>query len=265
MLKLRGYHKASSPGIDDTQIPGSAITTDVNIEQVRINGLEAVLEFRPGGPLSGFANLSINHAYGYGAVTGAFLAETPPAQPFDLDHDQRLSSVVGLTFSSNDLLLSATGIYGSGLTNGVTPNAPGLRGMIRRSRPTPVLGTGLFDFNKPFKVDPNFIVNASAGYTIKAGTTHCGRRSSSTTCSTRSTCSRARSSAAHRSAAAHVQRSPDGRHVMANHSGEAGHDRPPGSPRRDVRCRRGLVVEGGIDSPVQAHRGTVARPAEDGR
>ena len=171
VLKLRGYHKASSPGIDDTQIPGSAITTDVNIAQVRINGLESVLEFRPGGPLSGFANVALNHAYGTGAVTGAFLAETPPAQPFDLDHDQRLSSVVGLTYSASDLLLSATGIYGSGLTNGVTPNAPGLAGYDPTIDPTPVLGTGLFDFNKPFKVDPNFIVNASAGYTIKSGRT----------------------------------------------------------------------------------------------
>lgn len=171
VLKLRAYHKASSPGIDDTQIPGSAITTDVNIEQVRINGIEGVLEVRPGGPFSGFANIALNHAYGYGAVTGAFLADTPPAQAFDLDHDQRLSSVVGLTFSSNNLLLSATGIYGSGLTNGVTPNAAGLPGYDPTQPATPVLGTGLLDFNTPFKVDPNFIVNASAGYTIKAGNT----------------------------------------------------------------------------------------------
>ena len=185
MLKLRGYHKASSPGIDDTQIPGSAITTDVNIEQVRINGLEGVLEFRPGGPLSGFANLALDHAYGTGAVTGAFLAETPPAQPFDLDHDQRLSSVLGLhLFRERSACSPATGIYGSGLTNGVTPNAPGLPGYDPTIDPTPVLGTGLFAFNKAFKVDPNFIVNASAGYTIKAGRQRSGRRSSSTTSST---------------------------------------------------------------------------------
>jgi hypothetical protein len=171
VAKVSVYHKISSPGIDDTQIPGSAITTDVNIDQVRITGIEAVLEVRPGGPLSGFANLSINHAYGTGAVTGAFLAETPPTQPFDLDHDQRMSVVAGLTFSSSQLLVTATGIYGSGLTNGLTPNAPGLPGFDPTQDPTPVLGTGLFDFNKPFKVDPNFIVNASAGYSINSGKT----------------------------------------------------------------------------------------------
>jgi hypothetical protein len=166
VVKLSAYHKSSSPGIDDTQLPGSAITTDVNIEQVRITGLEAVVEVRPAGPLSGFLNLALNHAYGSGAITGAFLNETPPAQPFDLDHDQRLSSVAGLTYSAGRVLLSATGIYGSGLTNGLTPNAPDLPAFDPTIDPTPVLGTGLFDFNKPFKVDPSFILNASAGVTF---------------------------------------------------------------------------------------------------
>ncbi|MGH7582128.1 MAG: TonB-dependent receptor [Gemmatimonadales bacterium] len=169
VAKVSGYYKRSSPGIDDTQIPGSAITTDVNIDQVRITGIEMVLEVRPAGPRSGFANLAINHAYGFGAVTGAFLAATPPAQAFDLDHDQRVSSVVGVTYSQSSLLVTATGIYGSGLTNGVTPNYPGLPGYDPTQDPTPELKTGLFDFNKPFKVDPNFIVNASAGYTINSG------------------------------------------------------------------------------------------------
>jgi hypothetical protein len=80
-----------------------------------------------------------------------------------------LSSVVGLTFSSHDLLLGATGIYGSGLTNGLTPNAAGVAGYDPAQASTPVLGTGLFDFNSPFKVAPSFIVNVSAGYTFKTG------------------------------------------------------------------------------------------------
>ncbi|HEY4099776.1 MAG TPA: TonB-dependent receptor [Gemmatimonadales bacterium] len=170
VAKLSGYRKNSSPGIDDTQIPGSAITTDVNIAEVHVTGIEAVLEVRPSGPLTGFLNLSVNHAYGEGAVTGAFLAETPPAQAFDLDHDQRFSSVVGLTWSQGKLLATATGIYGSGLTNGLTPNAPELPGFDPTQPSTPVLGTGLFDFNKPFKVDPNFIADASAGITFTSGT-----------------------------------------------------------------------------------------------
>ncbi len=71
----RATTRTSSPGIDDTQLPGSAITTDVNIAQVRITGLEAVLEVHPVGPVAGFVNMALNHAYGYGAVTGAFLAD----------------------------------------------------------------------------------------------------------------------------------------------------------------------------------------------
>jgi outer membrane receptor for ferrienterochelin and colicin len=166
VAKLSAYHKRSSPGIDDTQVPGTAITTDVNIEQVRITGLETVLEIRPPGPVTGFVNLALTHAYGFGAVTGGFFPVTPPAQPFDLDHDQRLSGTAGITYSGQGLLVTATGIYGSGLTNGVTPNAPSVAGFDPSQPPTPVLGTGLFDFNKPFKVAPSFILNASASYSF---------------------------------------------------------------------------------------------------
>jgi len=166
VAKLSAYHKRSSPGIDDTQVPGTAITTDVDIEQVRITGVESVLEIRPPGPVTGFVNLAIAHAYGYGEVTGGFFTTTPPAQTFDLDHDQRLSATAGVVYSGQNLLLTATGIYGSGLTNGVTPNTPGVPLFDPTLSPTGPLGTGLFDFNKEFKVAPNFILNASAGYTF---------------------------------------------------------------------------------------------------
>jgi hypothetical protein len=71
-------------------------------------------------------------------------------------------------YSAHDLLVTATGIYGSGLTNGVTPNTPGIAGFDPSQPSTGPLGTGLFDFNKEFKVDPNFILNASVGYTFAA-------------------------------------------------------------------------------------------------
>ncbi|HEY2805025.1 MAG TPA: TonB-dependent receptor, partial [Gemmatimonadales bacterium] len=169
VAKLSAYHKRSAPGIDDTQIPGTAITTDVNIDHVRITGLEGVVEIRPRGPVSGFVNVALNHAYGYGAVTGGFFTTTPPAQPFDLDHDQRFSATAGLTVGKKGLLATLTGIYGSGLTNGVTPNAPGIGGYDSTIASTGVLGTGLFDFNKEFKVKPSFILNGSASYSFAAG------------------------------------------------------------------------------------------------
>jgi outer membrane receptor for ferrienterochelin and colicin len=155
VTKLSAYHKSSSPGIDDNTVPGSAITTSVNIDQVRITGIEGVIEIRPPGPVSGYVNVGLNHAYGFGAITGGFFPTQPPSGAFDLDHDQRLSSVASVLYSSNGFFVGATGIYGSGLTNGNSPDS--------------TYGTGLLDFNRSIKVTPSFILNLSAGYAIAVG------------------------------------------------------------------------------------------------
>ncbi len=155
VTKLSAYHKRSSPGIDDNTVPGSAIVTSVNIDQVRITGIEGVVEIRPSGPVSAYVNLGLNHAYGYGAITGGFFPAVPPSGTFDLDHDQRLSGVASVVYAARGLYLSATGIYGSGLTNGADPDA--------------TYGTGLLDFNKSIKVPSSFILNASAGYAFAVG------------------------------------------------------------------------------------------------
>ncbi len=161
VAKLSGYYKQSQPGIDDATIPGTAIVTSVNINQIWTKGIEGVLEVRPSGPFSGYLNAAVIHAYGRAPITGGFLPSAPPSNYFDLDHDQRLSLVASGTYSMSKLFMSATAIYGSGLTNGETtsdlPNAP--------------YGTGLFSMNRDFKVQPSTIVNASAGYSIIAGTT----------------------------------------------------------------------------------------------
>jgi hypothetical protein len=155
VTKLAGYHKDSDPGIDDNTVPGSSIVTSVNLAEVHITGIEAVLEVRPGGPVTGFANIALNHAYGAGPVTGGFFPTDNPPGFFDLDHDQRLSGTVGINYDAHRLFVSLTGIYGSGLTNGVDPDAS--------------YGTGLFDFNRSIKVDPSFITNGAIGYTITTG------------------------------------------------------------------------------------------------
>src|SRR5437773_2154744 len=155
VTKLSAYHKSSSPGIDDNTVPGSAIVTSVNIDQVRITGIEGVVEIRPNGPVSAYVNLALNHAYGYGAITGGFFPAVPPSGTFDLDHDQRLSGVASVVYAARGLYLSATGTYGSGLTNGADPDA--------------TYGTGLLDFNKSIKVPSSFILNASAGYAFAVG------------------------------------------------------------------------------------------------
>jgi hypothetical protein len=160
VAKLSAYHKESTPGIDDNTIPGSAIVTDVNIEHVHITGIEGVLEVRPRGPVSGYVNAALNHAYGYGTITGGFFPNEPPSGFFDLDHDQRLSIVASATYSPSHFFLSGTAIYGSGLTNGVDPSDCDCK-----------YGTGLFDFNSGIKVAPSTILNAAAGYALRVGGT----------------------------------------------------------------------------------------------
>jgi len=159
-LKLAAYEKIGRPGIDDNTVPGSAITTSVNLAKANVKGVETVLEIRPSGPLSGYMNLAINHGYGHGPITGGFFPTDPADVPggwFDFDHDQRVSAVGSVVYSAHQLNLSATGIYGSGLTNGADITAP--------------IGRGLFDFNKDIHVDPSFILNTSAGYNLVVGNT----------------------------------------------------------------------------------------------
>ncbi len=158
VAKLSAYLKNSSPGIDDNTVPGTSIVTDVNLAVVHIRGIEAAIEVRPSGPLSGYLNFAINHAYGHGPVTGGFfptdIADVPGGW-FDLDHDQRVSSVASAVYSAHRSFLSATGIYGSGLTNGADIGAP--------------IGRGLFDFNPDIHVDPSFVMDAAAGHSFIVG------------------------------------------------------------------------------------------------
>jgi hypothetical protein len=157
-LKLSAYRKDSKPGIDDNTVPGSAIVTSVNIAEAHITGIESVVELRPQGPFTGYVNVALNHAYGHGPITGGFFPADTPEGFFDLDHDQRLSVAATATYSLNRLYFSGTGIYGSGLTNGVDPADCNCS-----------YGTGLFDFNRGIKVKPSSIFNVSAGYSLITG------------------------------------------------------------------------------------------------
>jgi hypothetical protein len=160
VTKLSAYHKESTPGIDDNTVPGSSIVTEVNIARIRITGVEAVLEVRPDGPLSGNVNIALNHAYGLGPITGGFFPTATPTGYFDLDHDQRLTINASAVYSLGAFYLSATEIFGSGLPNGVDPSTCNCG-----------YGTGLLDFNRATKVQPNYITNLSAGYTFLFGST----------------------------------------------------------------------------------------------
>jgi len=156
--KFAGYYKPGNPGIDDNTVPGSAIVTSVNIAKVKVTGIETVQEIRPPGPFSAYLNVSINHAYGHGPITGGFFPADEPQGFFDLDHDQRVSALGSATYSLRQAFASLTGVYGSGLTNGVAPADCNCS-----------YGTGLFDFNKGIKVKPSFILNGSTGFSFAFG------------------------------------------------------------------------------------------------
>jgi hypothetical protein len=161
VTKLSAYHKQSRPGIDDNTVPGSAIVTAVNIKRVSITGVEGVFEIHPTGtPLSANLNVALNHAIGEGAITGGFFPSELPEGKFDLDHDQRLSVSGTATLTQPRYFVSASGVYGSGLTNGVDPADCGCS-----------YETGLFAFNKGIKVKPNFVANVAIGSSFTIGGT----------------------------------------------------------------------------------------------
>jgi hypothetical protein len=150
--KLAGFLKNSSPGLDDQTLGSSTIRVEVNINEIKVRGIELALTYsNPSTPFSGYLNGSIIHAYGIGPVTGGFLPPNPDNTIFDLDHDQRLSAVIGLNYQPKNLFISFSGIYGSGLTNGNSDY---------------VFKTGLFDFNQGAHTTPSWIFNISSGYTF---------------------------------------------------------------------------------------------------
>ena len=156
--KFDYFHKDSSPGLDDETLGSSTIRVNVNINHVKINGLELSLTYSsPESPFSGYINTSIIHAYGIGPVSGGFLPSDSSTSPFDLDHDERLASVIGINYQPRNWFINAVGIYGSGLANGnVNYN----------------FKTGLFDLNQGAHTTPSWIFNLSGGYKFNLDHSH---------------------------------------------------------------------------------------------
>lgn len=155
MTKLAGFIKDASPGLDDQTLGSSTIRVNVNINQVKVRGIELALTYNNSSiPFSGYLNASIIHAYGIGPISGGFIPENLSTAPFDLDHDQRLSATVGLNYQPENWFANLTGTYGSGLTN--------YNGNY-------VFQTGLFNFNQAAHTTPSFIFNISAGYKFNLG------------------------------------------------------------------------------------------------
>jgi hypothetical protein len=156
--KLTIYHKDASPGLDDQTLGSSSVKTPVNIDMVKISGIEVALTYNnPTSPLSGYTNIALNHAVNYPPSTGGFLPADSSSDPFDADHDQRLSVVAGLNFQTSVYFLNLTATYGSGLTNGNSDIT---------------FKTGLFDFNQEAHTSPAWIFNIGGGYTLPLADGH---------------------------------------------------------------------------------------------
>jgi hypothetical protein len=152
--KVSAYHKEGKPGLDDETIGSSAIKTPVNIETVKTTGLELGFNYRSQGlPVSGYTNVALTHAYGSGSITGGFLPFDDDGPATDLDHDQRLSIVIGANYQPEDWFVNLVGVYGSGLANG-NPTGETYK-------------TGLFDFNTATHTAPSWILDLSGGYVFR--------------------------------------------------------------------------------------------------
>ncbi len=148
--KLDYFHKDASPGLDDETLGSSTIRVNVNIDKVKVRGIELSLNYsNPANPFSAYLNGSLIHAYGTGPVSGGFLPADSSITPFDLDHDERLSSVIGLNYQPDNWFVNFTAIYGSGLANG---------------NDNYVFKTSLFDFNQGAHTTPYWVLNLSGGY-----------------------------------------------------------------------------------------------------
>lgn len=156
--KLAGFYKESSPGLDDQTLGSSTIRVNININRVIVRGLEFAATYtNQDSPFSGYLNSSIIHAFGTGPVSGGFIPADSSTNPFDLDHDQRLSCVVGLNFQPSDYYINFSANYVSGLING-SENF--------------TYKTGLFDLNQGGHTSPSWIFNISAGYKFNVSGTN---------------------------------------------------------------------------------------------
>jgi hypothetical protein len=150
--KIAGFYKDSSPGLDDQTLGSSTIRVSVNINRIIVRGLELALTYNEqDNPLSGYLNGSIIHAFGTGPVEGGFLPSDSSTAPFDLDHDLRMTSVIGLNYQGPNWFTNLNATYTSGLANGTDSYD---------------YKTGLFDFNTGAHTAPAWILNLSAGYTF---------------------------------------------------------------------------------------------------
>jgi outer membrane receptor protein involved in Fe transport len=119
---LDGFYKSSHSVLDEGQFGAALIQSSFNYERGRIYGGEFTTSYDH-GPFSAYGNVGWEWARGLNVSSAQFLFD-PAEYAFIkkhwvfLDHDQRLTSSVGVSYTWNDWKASSDFLYGAGLRKG---------------------------------------------------------------------------------------------------------------------------------------------------
>lgn len=121
LLTVNAYYKDATNMLDESQLLNTAIAQPYNFATGYAYGVEFSMRGKIDQDWSDFANYSYEIAEGQGISGGlfAFPAGTPTSTDYQfLDHCQINTANVGLTYNPGDLWITATGLYGGGLSTG---------------------------------------------------------------------------------------------------------------------------------------------------
>ncbi len=122
LLTLNAYYKDATNMLDESQLLNTDIAQPYNFATGYAYGVEFSIQGKIDKDWSDFANYSYEIAEGQGISGGLFAF--PPGTDFEpgvyqfLDHCQINTANVGLTYNPGDLWITATGLYGGGLSTG---------------------------------------------------------------------------------------------------------------------------------------------------
>ena len=119
---LDGFYKSSHSVLDEGQFGEALILSSFNYKRGEIYGGEFTTSYDH-GPFSAYGNLAYEWARGTNVSSAQFLFD-PDEFAFIkknwvfLDHDQRFTGSVGVSYTWNDWRLAIDGLYGNGLRRG---------------------------------------------------------------------------------------------------------------------------------------------------
>ena len=126
-LGVDAYHRVARYLLDEGQFGAPIVLTPFNYKYGRNSGVEFTANYQ-NGPFTAYGNIAFAKAEGRDIVSSQFNFD-PADQAYVVDHfiyvdhDQRTSASLGMTYRVGKTRLSMDAIYGSGLrTDGAVPN-----------------------------------------------------------------------------------------------------------------------------------------------